>query len=75
MNSKSNSKDGKGSGSSNDLNAVPERKSLPNLPNLAVAVGEAPELATEILKIRIKRAEIAKLFREVLGDERNGHNF
>ena len=53
------------------LGDVPKRGPLPNLPNLTVSIGESPDLARAIKRIRIKNRTLGAFFKHVLGDERN----
>ena len=52
-----------------DLDSIPKRGPIPDLPNLKVTVGESPKLAKEIAKLRLKSASISKLFRDVLEEQ------
>ena len=71
--SNNNKESSKGNSSSpTELNAVPKRHPLPNLPNLSVSVGESPKLAKKIAQLRLNSASISKLFKDVLEDEENG---
>ena len=55
-----------------EIGAVPKRPPLPGLPNLVVNVGESPNLAREVSRIRVKRANISKFFMYVLEGGENG---
>ncbi len=55
-----------------DINDIPKRGPLPNLPNLRVNIGECPTLYKDIKKIRLKRAYVSHFFNSVLEESEDG---